>query len=149
MEEKLVMPVSQRVYGEVIYWLTVVSAIICMIGPVIAMISPESNVMNPHYFFAEIFAGNCVRIGIPVLTADENSLEELQSLVEGQPQVDMKLDIASETLTVDDKTFQLGINAATKTALLKGTWNTLDELLVNNDRIDTVYQRLAYISNFA
>jgi hypothetical protein len=57
MEEKLVMPVSQRVYGEVIYWLTVVSAIICMVGPVIAMINPEGNVMNPHYFFAEIFAG--------------------------------------------------------------------------------------------
>ena len=99
--------------------------------------------------FAEIFAGNCVSIGIPVLTADENSLEELQALVEGQPDVDMKLDIASETLTVGDKTFQLGINPATKTALVKGTWNTLDELLVNNDEIDTVYQRLAYISNFA
>lgn len=57
MEEKLRMPVSQRVYGEVIYWITVAAAIICMVGPVIAMISVENNVMNPHYLFAEIFAG--------------------------------------------------------------------------------------------
>ncbi|UCG80233.1 MAG: hypothetical protein JSV60_09740 [Desulfobacterales bacterium] len=57
MEEKLKMPVSQRLYGEFIYWITVVSAIICMVGPVIAMLSVENNVMNPHYFFAEIFAG--------------------------------------------------------------------------------------------
>lgn len=55
--EELKMPVSQRVYGEWVYWLTVVSAIICMIGPVIAMLSVDNNVMNPHYFFAEIFAG--------------------------------------------------------------------------------------------
>jgi hypothetical protein len=54
MEEKLKMPVSQRVYGEVIYWITVVAAIICMVGPVIAMISVDNNVMNPHYLFAEI-----------------------------------------------------------------------------------------------
>jgi hypothetical protein len=33
MEEKLRMPVSQRVYGEVIYWITVVAAIVCMVGP--------------------------------------------------------------------------------------------------------------------
>jgi hypothetical protein len=57
MEEKLTMPVSQKLYGEFIYWITVASAIICMVGPVIAMLSVENNVMNPHYFFAEIFAG--------------------------------------------------------------------------------------------
>lgn len=57
MEEKLKMPVSQRYYGEVVYWITVLSAIVCMVGPVIAMLSVENNVMNPHYFFAEILSG--------------------------------------------------------------------------------------------
>jgi hypothetical protein len=28
-----------------------------MIGPVIALISPEDNLLNPHYLFAAIFAG--------------------------------------------------------------------------------------------
>jgi len=56
-EEAPKMPRAQIVYGEVIYWVTVVSCIICMGGPVIAMLAPENNVLNPHYLFAAIFEG--------------------------------------------------------------------------------------------
>lgn len=56
-EEAPKMPRAQIVYGEIIYWVTVVSCIICMIGPVIAMLAPENNVLNPHYLFASIFEG--------------------------------------------------------------------------------------------
>lgn len=55
--ERLEMPRSQRLYGEFVYWITISAAIICMIGPVIAMLSVENNVMNPHYLFASIFEG--------------------------------------------------------------------------------------------
>jgi hypothetical protein len=51
------MPRAQIVYGEIVYWVTIVSAIICMIGPVIAMVSVDDNVLNPHYLFASIFEG--------------------------------------------------------------------------------------------
>jgi hypothetical protein len=51
------MPRAQIVYGEIIYWVTIVSAVICMIGPVIAMASIDSNVLNPHFLFASIFEG--------------------------------------------------------------------------------------------
>jgi hypothetical protein len=60
--ERLTMPVSQRVYGEFIYWITIFSAILCMIGPVIAMLSVENNVMNPHYLFAAIFEGKSAAV---------------------------------------------------------------------------------------
>ena len=56
-DNKPTMPRSQTVYGEVIYWLAILAAIICMIGPVIAMYSVENNVLNPHYLFASIFDG--------------------------------------------------------------------------------------------
>lgn len=49
---------SQLVFGESVYWLCVVAAIVCMIGPIIAMLSVDGNVMNPHYLFASIFKGN-------------------------------------------------------------------------------------------
>ena len=52
------MPLSQRVFGETVYWLCVVSAIVCMIGPVIALASVDGNVGNPHFLFASIFNGN-------------------------------------------------------------------------------------------
>jgi hypothetical protein len=56
-EDKPTMPRAQIVYGEIIYWMAIVSALICMIGPVIAMASVEDNVLNPHYLFASIFEG--------------------------------------------------------------------------------------------
>jgi hypothetical protein len=51
------MPREQIVYGEIVYWITVVSCIICTIGPLIAMINVENNILNPHYLFANIFEG--------------------------------------------------------------------------------------------
>jgi len=52
------IPVAQRVFGESVYWLCVVAAIVCMVGPVIALVAVDSNVMNPHFLFASIFGGN-------------------------------------------------------------------------------------------
>ena len=56
--EQSKIPVSRRVFGETIYWLCVLAAIVCMIGPVIALLSVDSNIMNPHFLFASIFDGN-------------------------------------------------------------------------------------------
>ena len=56
--EKPKIPASQLVFGESVYWLCVIAAIVCMIGPIIAMLSMDGNVMNPHYLFASIFKGN-------------------------------------------------------------------------------------------
>ncbi|MBU0515410.1 MAG: hypothetical protein KJ621_11615 [Proteobacteria bacterium] len=55
--EKPKMPVAQLVYGEIVYWLVVVSAIICMIGPLVALFNIENNLLNPHYLFSSIWAG--------------------------------------------------------------------------------------------
>lgn len=47
----------QLVYGKCIYWLSITAAMICAIGPVIAMEFPNSNIMNPHYLFYSIWEG--------------------------------------------------------------------------------------------
>ena len=51
------IPKAQIVYGNIIYWLSIVAAIICMIGPVIGMLFIDSNILNPHYLFATIWEG--------------------------------------------------------------------------------------------
>jgi hypothetical protein len=56
-EETPIMPRAQLVYGAIIYWITIAAAIICMIGPVISLASPDNNVLNPYYLFAGIFDG--------------------------------------------------------------------------------------------
>jgi len=60
--EKPKMPLSQCVFGESVYWLCVVAAIVCMIGPVIALVSVDGNVGNPHFLFASIFDGNTAEV---------------------------------------------------------------------------------------
>lgn len=51
------VPRSQTIYGDVVYWLTILACILCMIGPLVAMINPENNLINPHFLFAAIFEG--------------------------------------------------------------------------------------------
>ena len=92
--------------------------------------------------FGEIFAGNCTSIGIPVCTADEQTIDELQKLVQNNPQLQFDLDLEAQTLSSAEKSVAVDINPAVKTALLGGTWNTLDELLQNEAGIEEVHQRL-------
>lgn len=92
--------------------------------------------------FGEIFAGNCTSIGIPVCTADEQTIDELQKLVQNNPQLHFNLDLEAQTLSSAEKSVAVDINPAVKTALLGGTWNTLDELLQNEAAIEEVHQRL-------
>lgn len=92
--------------------------------------------------FAEIFAGNCTSLGIPTLTAGEDSIAELLNLVQNHPQTSFTIDLEAQTISHAGGSVSLDINSAAKTALLAGTWNTLDELLQNEAAIEGVHRRL-------
>ena len=98
--------------------------------------------------FAEIFAGNCISLGIPVFTGDESVIQSIQDKIAGNPEIILALDVENETLLIDGDIIQLSINPAAKAALLKGTWNTLDELLVNEKLIEQTKENITYISGF-
>ena len=51
------MPRAQTTYGAIVYWVTIIACLICMIGPVISVASPENNVLNPYKLFNAIFQG--------------------------------------------------------------------------------------------
>jgi len=57
MEEPKI-PRPQIVYGRIIYWLCIIAALVCTIGPVLAIAFPDRNLMNPHYLFFSIWGGN-------------------------------------------------------------------------------------------
>jgi 3-isopropylmalate/(R)-2-methylmalate dehydratase small subunit len=92
--------------------------------------------------FGEIFAGNCTSLGIPVCTADERTIDKLQKQVQDDPRLVFDLDLEAQTLSFGETSIPVDINPAAKTALLAGTWNTLDELLQNEAAIDEVHRRL-------
>ena len=56
-QEKPKMPRAQTTYGAIVYWITILAAIICMVGPVISVASPDNNVLNPYKLFNAIFEG--------------------------------------------------------------------------------------------
>lgn len=60
--ERPKMPGAQIVYGEVVYWITIAAAIISIIGPVIAVVNIDNNVLNPHFLFAAIFDGKAPEV---------------------------------------------------------------------------------------
>ena len=51
------IPRVQIIYGEIVYWITIIASIICMIGPVLSVARPEKNVLNPYKLFNAIFQG--------------------------------------------------------------------------------------------
>jgi hypothetical protein len=51
------IPREQIIYGEIIYWITILACIICMIGPVVSVAAPDNNVLNPYMLFNAIFEG--------------------------------------------------------------------------------------------
>ncbi len=55
------MPRAQTRYGSIVYWVTILSCIICTIGPVISVASPDNNVLNPYKLFNAIFEGKDAR----------------------------------------------------------------------------------------
>jgi hypothetical protein len=51
------MPRAQIIYGSIVYWITILSCIICMVGPVISVGLPDNNVLNPYKLFNAVFEG--------------------------------------------------------------------------------------------
>ena len=54
--------------------------------------------------FAEIFAGNCLTLGIPTVTAPPEQVERLQDWVEENPDGTIHIDIEDERVTYGDST---------------------------------------------
>ena len=58
MMKKPQVPKPQIVYGTVIYWLCIAAAFVCTIAPVLAILLPSSNLLDPHYLFYSIWQGS-------------------------------------------------------------------------------------------
>ena len=85
--------------------------------------------------FAEIFAGNCKALGMPAVTATEDEINALFDYVEQNPETEFTLDIAEGTLTYGETTIAVGMRADQKSAFLEGTWDAMNLLKANMDKV--------------
>ena len=101
--------------------------------------------------FAEIFAGNCLALGIPTITADEESITELQAFIDEHPDAEITVDVQNETVTyggeeTEETTIDATVNDAQRTALVEGIWDTTALMKANRQAIESTANDIPYLA---
>jgi 3-isopropylmalate/(R)-2-methylmalate dehydratase small subunit len=98
--------------------------------------------------FAEIFAGNSLAIGLPLVTAAPDDIQRLMDLVEEDPTIPITLDLEKRSLTVADLTVGIELPETARNALTEGHWDSTSVLSANLPRVREVAARLPYLNGF-
>ena len=98
--------------------------------------------------FAEIFAGNCLALGIPCVTAAAAAVADLMARCEANPALEMYVDLDAMRVTAGDVSHPISMPAAARQQLLDGTWDTTGELLAARDAIARTAATLPYFSDW-
>jgi 3-isopropylmalate/(R)-2-methylmalate dehydratase small subunit len=94
--------------------------------------------------FAEIFAGNCLALGIPTVTASQQDVEALQDFVEEHPDADIEVDVEAEEVRYGDETIDATVDDAQRRALVDGVWDTTALMEANADGVEATAASLPY-----
>lgn len=99
--------------------------------------------------FAEIFAGNCLALGIPTVTADEETVTELQTAIGDHPDTEITVNVEAETVAyeneADDRTVDVAVDPAQRTALVDGIWDTTALMKSNAQATEATAADLPYV----
>ena len=98
--------------------------------------------------FAEIFAGNCTALGLVCVTLEADDLAKLMDSVELDPQQELEVDVAAETVTYRGGVLQGTISSGTRTQLTEGTWDATSVLLDAGDAIEKTAAKLPYVAGY-
>ncbi len=96
--------------------------------------------------FAEIFAGNCVSMGIPCLCVAETDIAALAKRVQADPALKVTIDVEAETAAAGDLAIRGSLPAAAKERLLSGSWDALGELLSAREQILALRKKIQYMN---
>ena len=95
--------------------------------------------------FAEIFAGNCLALGIPTVTADHETVDALQRWVDDNPDGEIEIDVASETITYGSNEISVTVDDGQRKALVDGIWDTTALMKANQQAIQETADSLPYV----
>jgi 3-isopropylmalate/(R)-2-methylmalate dehydratase small subunit len=96
--------------------------------------------------FAEIFFGNCSANGVPCVTASAETVNELQALLQENPQLPMSLDLETMQVHCGDFSAPVFMGEGSRQMLLTGTWDTCGQLLKQLDQIKNTTTQLPYLN---
>jgi len=95
--------------------------------------------------FAEIFAGNCLALGIPTVTADTEAVEALQAHVEANPGAEITVDVETGAVTYGETTVDASVDPTQRRALVAGEWDTTAMLGANPEEVAETAESLPYV----
>ncbi|MDA0999547.1 MAG: 3-isopropylmalate dehydratase small subunit [bacterium] len=98
--------------------------------------------------FAEIFAGNCFAIGVPLATLSPEDAEALMRRTQEKPGTVYTVDLEALTVAFEGGSFPIEMDEARRSAFLRGTWSVLENLRANLPKVREVSAKLPYISGF-
>ena len=93
--------------------------------------------------FAEIFAGNCLVMGLPLLTSDRVS--EWQDRIEAAPDTPVRVDLEQSTITIDRDTYPVDMPETARRSLVAGAWDSTAALLAGDQAIGATAARIPYL----
>jgi 3-isopropylmalate/(R)-2-methylmalate dehydratase small subunit len=98
--------------------------------------------------FSEIFLGNSAVLGIPCLSADHDSIDALQSLVERAPETLIEARVDTGVVTAGAVRVAATIPPGLREGFMSGQWNPTAMLLDRFDEVRAVASALPYVSGF-
>lgn len=98
--------------------------------------------------FAEIFAGNCSAIGLPVVTATEANIKSLMAYVTDHPEADVEVDLRSKEVRFGDRRMPVPVEMreSARTLFMEGTWDSSATLLSAKAAVQTKAKNLPYMN---
>ena len=98
--------------------------------------------------FAEIFFGNCGSLGIAALQASREDLNSLGATIEGNPALELKVDLESLTVTAGDTAVSVTMPDSVRDALVTGEWDFLSQMLSASDEVASHAETVPYLNGF-
>lgn len=98
--------------------------------------------------YSEIFRGNSSVLGVPCFTADKAAIEQLQTLIEQQPQTVVHCDVNTGVITAGALKVQAALPAGVRDAFLTDKWNPTSMLLADFDQVKQTATTLPYVAGF-
>lgn len=96
--------------------------------------------------FAEIFFGNSTKLGMPCVSLDPASLDELMTWSDANPQGEVSIDLPNGVVRAGDKQWKFQMKDSARESLIQGEYDPLAKLIANKDAIARTAASLPYMS---
>jgi 3-isopropylmalate/(R)-2-methylmalate dehydratase small subunit len=98
--------------------------------------------------FAEIFAGNSLAIGMPLMTSPEPDIQRLIAHTQANPDTVYTADLEALTVTWEGESLAVEMLEERRRSFLEGTWNIAAILRANLPQVREVAEKLPYMNEF-